>query len=97
VSGRFVDCLRLIVRIVNIPIIAVFTKYDLLVTQFWIQEKQSAEKNALDSFDRAVKEMQAATDLSIPCVKVSTKNTQRLFISPPPSPLIDTTHIRDAH
>ncbi|KAF8322430.1 hypothetical protein F5887DRAFT_1028395 [Amanita rubescens] len=74
----------------NIPIIAVFTKYDLLVTQFWIQDKQpgkskqkrddDAERNASDSFHRSVEELQAATDLLIPCVKVSTKNTQGTLI-----------------
>jgi len=89
---------------VNIPTIAVFTKYDLLVTQFWRQDNQpwkskrgDAEKNASDSFDRFVKELQKLTDLSLPCVKVSTTdiNARRLFISPLPSLSIDTTHITE--
>jgi hypothetical protein len=82
------------------------------VTQFWRQDNQpgkskqqrvdDAERNASDSFDRSVKELQeewvkSPTDLSIPCVKVSTVDTneQSLFISPPRSPSIDTTHITE--
>ena len=87
----------LIVRIVNIPIIAIFTKYDQLVTQFWRQDREpgkseqkrsdDAERNALDSFNRSVKELQEewGNSLTIPCVRVSTAdiNAQRLFVSPP--------------
>jgi hypothetical protein len=82
------------------------------VTQFWRQDNQpgkskqkrddDAERNASDSFDRSVKELEeewvkSPTDLSIPCVKVSTVDTnkQSLFISPPRSPSIDTTHITE--
>lgn len=82
------------------------------MTQFWRQDNQpgkskqqrvdDAERNASDSFDRSVKELQeewvkSPTDLSIPCVKVSTVDTneQSLFISPPRSPSIDTTHITE--
>ncbi|KAF8350974.1 hypothetical protein F5887DRAFT_935338 [Amanita rubescens] len=74
----------------NIPIIAVFTKYDRLVAQFWRQDNQpdkqkrgdDAERNASDSFNLSVKELRAVTDLSIPCVKVSTEpeNTQQTLI-----------------
>jgi hypothetical protein len=87
----------LIVRIVNIPIIVVFTKYDRLVMEFWRKgnlpekSKDDAEKKASDFFDSSVKELQ---DLSMPCVKVSTTgpNARRLSISPLPSHSIDTTH-----
>jgi len=99
----------LIVRIVKIPIIAIFTKYDQLVTQFWRQDKEpgkpeqkrsdDAERNALDSFNHSVKELQEewGKSLTIPCVKVSTADTnaQRLFNSPPRSPSIDTPHITE--
>jgi hypothetical protein len=71
-------------RIVNIPIIAVFTKYDRLVAEFWRQDHQSgksrqkrdadAEKNASDSFHGSVKDLQKEW-ASIPCVKVSTAGT----------------------
>jgi hypothetical protein len=74
------------------------------VTEFWRQDNQpgkskqkrgdDAERNASNSFDRSVKELQEEWVQSpIPCVKVSTdNNAQSLFISPPPSPSIDTTH-----
>ena len=79
------------------------------MTQFWRQDNQpgkskqkrddDAERNALESFDRSVNELQeewvkSSTDLSIPCVKVST-TAQSLFISPPSSPSIDATHITE--
>jgi hypothetical protein len=76
------------------------------VTQYWRQDNQpepkrndDAERNASDSFDRSVKELQeewvkSPKDLSIPCVKVST-TAQSLFSSPPSSPSIDTTHIAE--
>ena len=75
--------------VVMIPIIAVFTKYDLLVTHFFREDpaksKPDAERNASDSLDNSVNELQGEwvklltdtesrpTDLRIPCVKVSTK------------------------
>ena len=87
-----------IVRVVNIPIIAVFTKYDRLVMEFWRKDnrpkksKDDAEKKASDFFDSSVKELRQ--DLSMPCVKVSTTgaNARRLFISTLPWHSIDTTH-----
>jgi len=79
---RFITC------VVNIPIIAVFTKYDQLVTQFWRKDKRpgksnqekddDAERNASDSFARSVKQLQedwaklSEENISIPCVKIST-------------------------
>jgi len=81
----------IIVCEVNIPIIAVFTKYDRLVTQFWRQDHQSgkseqkknddAEKKASESFERSVKELReecvkSQTGLSISCVGVSTTDTE---------------------
>ena len=45
-----------------IPIIAVFTKYDLLVTHFLREDpaklKPDAERKASESFDHSVKELQ---------------------------------------
>jgi len=66
--------------VVNIPIIGVFTKYDLLINQFYQGNPETAEEEASASFDRSVKELQKdlvrlSIDLSIPCVKVSTKET----------------------
>jgi hypothetical protein len=74
---------------VTVKTIAVFTKYDRLVTEFWRKDnrleksKDDAKKKASDFFDNSVKEL---LDLSIPCVKVSTTSTnaRRLFISPLP-------------
>ena len=76
--------------------------------QFWRQDQPGkskqerdadAERNASNSFDRSVKELQEewVTDLSITCVKVSTTgiNARRLFISPLPSLSTDTTHITE--
>lgn len=61
----------------DIPLIAVFTKYDRLVIQFLIQDSQprdDAERNASGFFDCSVKELQekSPTNLPIACVKVST-------------------------
>jgi hypothetical protein len=93
------------VYIVKIPIIAVFTKYDVLVTQFWIQGSQpgkseqerndDAERSASDSFDSSVKELQE--EWAIPCVKVSTTDHSagRLFISPLRSLSINATRITE--
>jgi hypothetical protein len=74
--------------VVKIPIIAVFTKYDLLINQFYQRNPETAENEALASFDRSAKDLQddlvrLSIDLSIPCVKVSTKETsaKRLSIS----------------
>ena len=99
------------VYIVKIPIVAVFTKYDVLVTQFWRQDSQpgkseqqrnvDAERSASDSFDSSVNELReewrkSRTDLSIPCVKVSTDSSAgRLFISPLRSLSINATHITE--
>ena len=91
------------VYIVKIPIVAVFTKYDELVTQFWRQDSQpgkseqqrnvDAERSASDSFDSSVNELREA---SIPCVKVSTDSSAgRLFISPLRSLSINATHITE--
>ena len=82
------------------------------MTQFWRQDSQSgkseqernddAERSASDSFDSSVKELQeewakSRTDLSIPCVKVSTTDhsARRLFISPLRSLSINATHITE--
>lgn len=81
----------------DIPIIAVFTKYDQLVTQFSRKDKEKAEDAALKSFNDSVMELQKAwvklsTDPSIPCIKVSTKtskNAQQMLID-----LTDETHSR---
>ena len=81
----------------------VFTKYDVLVTQFWRQDSQpgkseqqrnvDAERSASDSFDSSVNELQ---EVSIPCVKVSTDSSAgRLFISPLQSLSINATHITE--
>jgi len=59
----------------QIPIIAVFTKYDLLINQFFQEDPETAEQMASASFDRSVKDLQQSIDLSIPCVKVSTEDT----------------------
>ena len=73
-------------RIVNIPIIGVFTKYDLLINQFYQGNPDTAEEKASASFDRSVKDLQQdlvklSIDLSIPCVKVSTKETSAKGLS----------------
>ncbi|KAG6808764.1 hypothetical protein H0H92_002979, partial [Tricholoma furcatifolium] len=68
----------------NIPIIAVFTKYDDVVKQFFKEETApsteerllNAEQKASESFSRSVKQLDSQTEslaeLSIPSVKVST-------------------------
>jgi len=84
----------------------------VLVTQFWRQgnrpgkseqeRNDDAERSASDSFDSSVKELQeewakSRTNLSIPCVKVSTidHSAGRLFISPLRSLSINAAHITE--
>jgi len=64
--------------VVKIPIIAIFTKYDLLVNQFFAKDQGTAQEKALSSFSCSVKELQegwgnSSTTPLIPCVKVSMK------------------------
>jgi len=64
----------------HIPIIAVFTKYDLLINQFFQEDPATAEEKALAFFDHSVKVLQEelvrlSIDLLVPCVKVSTEET----------------------
>ena len=91
-------------RIVNIPIVGVFTKYDLLINQYYQGDPETAEQNALASFDRSVKDLQEdivrlSINLSIPCVKVSTEGTsaKRLSISLLQLFYINIIYIRDIH
>ncbi|KAG6824246.1 hypothetical protein H0H92_007556, partial [Tricholoma furcatifolium] len=76
----------------NIPIIAVFTKYDLLVKQFFRQDTATskeelfnAERKASESFSRSVKQLDSQTEslaeLSIPSVKVSISYEKDSLIS----------------
>ncbi|KAG6811662.1 hypothetical protein H0H92_006375 [Tricholoma furcatifolium] len=79
------DELLKLAKKLNIPIIAVFTKYDDLVKQFLREETATsrtreekllnAEQKASESFSRSVKQLDSQTmslaELSIPSVKVS--------------------------
>ena len=86
----------------HIPIIAVFTKYDLLINQFFQEDPATAEEMASASFDRSVKDLQLelvrlSIDFSIPCVKVSTEDTsaKRLYVSLLQLLPINATHITE--
>ena len=74
--------------VVQIPIIVVFTKYDLLINQFFQEDPETAEEIASASFDHSVKDLRQelvglSIDLSIPCVKVSMEDTsaKHLYVS----------------
>ncbi|KXN81010.1 hypothetical protein AN958_06472 [Leucoagaricus sp. SymC.cos] len=80
----------------NIPIIAVFTKYDLLVKQFLINDKSGkpkqerladSERKALDSLDSSVEKLHdiwkklSSTEIQMACVKMSiSKDTDTKLI-----------------
>ncbi|KAG6827995.1 hypothetical protein H0H92_009724 [Tricholoma furcatifolium] len=86
------DVLLRLANKLNIPIIAVFTKYDALVNQFFKAETATsteekllnADKKASESFSRSVKQLDSQTEslveLSIPSVKVSVKYNKDLHI-----------------
>ena len=88
--------------VVHIPIIAVYTKYDLLVNQFFQDNPASAEARASDSFDHSVKVMQDEPPRleigpSIPCVNVSLEETSAKSLYIPLLQLFSTnaTHITE--
>ena len=61
---------------VNIPIVAVFTKYDLLVNLFLRPGKArpaNIEREALESFNRSVEELHAVSDCKI--IKISMRDS----------------------
>jgi hypothetical protein len=96
----------LIAAVGKIPIIAVFTKYDRLIAQFFKDDaatskpesgrRDNAQQKASKSFDGLVKKVKAV-DPSIPCVKVSTKDPKAngVFVSLFQPLSLSTTHITD--
>ncbi|KAJ3560696.1 hypothetical protein NP233_g10669 [Leucocoprinus birnbaumii] len=71
----------------KIPIVAVFTKYDLLETQFLIPgganrgRAISPEQQAMESFERSVKELQAVSDCKALRISMKDPNLRGMLVN----------------